>query len=221
MRIVAISDTHGMHDRLALPDGDVLVHAGDFSAYGRADEIAGFDGWAAGQPFRRVVVIAGNHDRCLERMPITRRLFRHCTYLCDEAVEIEGVRFYGSPWQPEFMDWAFNLPRGEPLRRKWARIPRGTEVLVTHGPPAGIGDRTLFGKSAGCADLRDAIERVQPALHLFGHIHEGSGTWPLGAATCINATTCDAAYRLVNPPWVIDLERGERGRWQVTGCRRG
>jgi len=92
------------------------------------------------------------------------------------TVEIEGVRFWGSPWQPWFFDWAFNLERGEEIRAKWELIPDDTEVLITHGPPQGHGDMTSRGEGAGCADLLARIRQVKPRYHLFGHIHEGYGT---------------------------------------------
>jgi hypothetical protein len=126
-------------------------------------------------------------------------------YLQDEAVEIEGLRIWGSPWQPEFLDWAFNLPRGAALREKWDRIPSGTDVLITHGPPQGVLDRVDEGRREGCADLLNAVARVRPRLHLFGHIHEGYGCLERDGTTFVNASICDRAYRPVNPPVVVDL----------------
>ena len=90
-------------------------------------------------------------------------------------LRIGALRIFGSPWQPWFHDWAFNLQRGPALAEKWALIPDGVDVLVTHGPPAEILDRTVHGEEVGCRDLRDALERVRPRLHLFGHIHEAHG----------------------------------------------
>jgi Icc-related predicted phosphoesterase len=124
-------------------------------------------------------------------------------YLEDEAVTIDGVRFYGSPWQPEFMDWAFNLPRGEALAAVWAKIPVGVDVLVTHGPPAGIGD-LVHGRSTGCAELRRRLDEVAPALHMFGHIHEDGGAWRLGRSVIANVTTWDGERAAS----VFDLDDG-------------
>lgn len=210
LRIVAISDTHNMHDMVMVPDGDILIHAGDFTNQGTPEEIERFNAFLAELPHRYKVVIAGNHDFAFERTPEeARAMLTSCIYLQDEAVTIEGLKIYGSPWQPEFMDWAFNLPRGEPLREKWALIPEDTQVLVTHGPPAGHGDVLCSGLAVGCQDLREAVERVRPQLHIFGHIHEGHGITQNEYTSFINASSCDESYEPFNPPVVIELEAEE------------
>lgn len=208
LRVVAFSDTHGLHRAQRVPDGDVLVHAGDLTKYGEVDEIDDFDDFLATLPHPHKLVIAGNHDWCFQRQPAdSRARLRHATYLEDEALVVEGWRFYGSPWQPEFADWAFNLPRGEPLRERWARIPATTDVLVTHGPALGHGDRVAFGGgNVGCEDLLRAVERVAPRFHVFGHIHEGAGVTRAGATTFVNAASCDLFYEPIQPPLVFDLE---------------
>jgi Icc-related predicted phosphoesterase len=206
MRLVAISDTHGLHGSLSIPDGDVLVHAGDLTRHGELDELLELNDFFAALPHRHKVVVAGNHDWCFQQLPEgCRELLSSVIYLQDEAVTIDGVRFYGSPWQPRFFDWAFNLPRGPRLRAKWLQIPRDTDVLITHGPPQGIGDRTLEGDQAGCADLREIVERIRPRLHIFGHIHEGAGAATLGRTTFVNASSVDRRYRPVHAPVVLDL----------------
>ena len=208
MRFVCLSDTHLRHAGLAVPAGDVLLHAGDLTASGTESEIAAAEGWLASLPHRFKVVIAGNHDFALERGPAqARKLLPSVTYLQDEEVEIEGLRIWGSPWQPWFLDWAFNLERGADIKAKWDLIPSGIDVLLTHGPPRGILDRTASGDDAGCADLLAALARVRPRVHVFGHIHEGSGTQTCDGMRFVNASICDLGYRPVNPPRVFDLER--------------
>ncbi len=201
MRIVAVADTHLFHDELVVPDGDVFVHAGDMCRGGSLDELAVAAAWIRSLPHRHKVIVAGNHDWAFVHTPAdARALFAGCTYLEDTEATIDGVRFYGSPWQPAFNDWAFNLPRGPALAAVWARIPRGVDVLVTHGPPEGIGDSN--GNRAGCVDLRNRVLEVTPRLHLFGHIHQDGGVWGAGATTFANVTTweCERA------PTVIDVE---------------
>ncbi len=206
MRIVAISDTHGLHDRLDIPDGDVLVHAGDFSNLGKRVEVEAFSRFLGTQPHRHKVVIPGNHDLTFESHPEQARAWlRGCTLLQDSAVTIEGVRLWGSPWQPWFLDWAFNLRSAEALREKWLLIPPDTDVLVTHGPPRGILDRTVSGDDAGCAELRARVEVVAPKVHIFGHIHEGAGEVELGGVRYVNACSTDVRCWAVNQPIVIDL----------------
>lgn len=204
MKLVLMSDTHTMHDRIYVPDGDVLVHAGDFSGRGSEEEARRFADWFNRQPHRWKVVIAGNHDVALEKDPtLGPRLFGDA-YLCDSEVEIEGLRFYGAPWQPEFCNWAFNVERGPAIAEKWALIPAGIDVLVTHGPPAGIGDR-CSGGHVGCYDLAAAVSRVKPRMHVFGHIHEGYGTYQQGGIQFVNASVCTGRYEPVNAAWVVEL----------------
>ena len=205
MRIVAVADTHLFHDELAVPDGDVFVHAGDMCRSGDLAELRVAATWIAGLPHHHKVIVAGNHDWAFAREPgAARAMFASAHYLEDAEVTIAGVRFYGAPWQPAYNDWAFNLPRGKALAAVWAKIPRGIDVLVTHGPPDGIGDRSGMARRAGCADLRRRVEQVEPRLHLFGHIHQDGGAWRLGATMFANVTTweCERA------PTVFDVDAG-------------
>jgi hypothetical protein len=205
-RIVAVADTHLFTDKLEVPDGDVLVHAGDLCRRGDLDELREAADWIASLPHRHKVIVAGNHDWSFVHEPAgARMLLGDCTYLQDSEVTIDGLRFYGSPWQPEFHGWAFNLPRGAPLARVWAGIPRGLDVLITHGPPAGIGDRFAYSSNrTGCEDLLARIAEVAPRLHLFGHIHQDGGAWQHGPTLHANVTTweCERA------PTVIDIDAG-------------
>jgi predicted phosphodiesterase len=206
IRLVFVSDTHGFHD-FPVPPGDVLVHAGDGCSYGTLEEASAWASFLRRQPHRHKIVIAGNHDRCFEAdFEHAKALFEEFDFLHDSGCERLGVRFWGSPWQPEFFAWAFNLPRGPELAAKWALIPDGIDVLVTHGPPQGILDRTYDGTPAGCEDLRVAIqERVRPRVNVFGHIHEAYGTECIGSTLFINASICTLSYRPTNPAIVVDL----------------
>jgi predicted phosphodiesterase len=206
VRIVCISDTHGRHDDLVVPDGDVLIHAGDFTGRGEKAEVVAFSNWLAGLPHARKLVAAGNHDFAFEKRPSEARSWlTAATYLQDSGVTIDGVTFWGSPWQPRFFDWAFNLDRGAPLAAKWALIPANTDVLVTHGPPHGILDRTSSGLHVGCEELLKVVERVRPKVHVFGHIHEAYGQVVKGPTRFVNASNCTLRYQPTNPPIVVDL----------------
>lgn len=201
MRVVCISDTHGLTADLQVPDGDLLLHAGDLTGGGSLAEIAAAHAFLTRLPHRHKIVIAGNHDFGFEREPAAARaLMTDCIYLQDESVEIEGLRIWGSPWQPWFYDWAFNLERGPALAAKWDQIPADTDILITHGPPRGQGDVTISGESVGCDDLLAAVQRVRPRWHVFGHIHEGFGTNTVDGTTFINASTCTVGYEPTNPP---------------------
>lgn len=194
MRIVAVADTHTFHDDLgSIPEGDVFLHAGDLLNSGRMSELEPVAEWIRSLSHPHKLVIAGNHDWCFaeEKRQAVARLGRKITYLEDSGIEIDGARFWGSPWQPEFCDWAFNLPRGAPLAAKWALIPEGTDVLMTHGPPRGFGDFNYGGKHVGCEDLLEAVKRVRPLLHVFGHIHEAGGVWQEDGVMIANVTAAE------------------------------
>lgn len=207
LRLVLLSDTHGERPRDSVPEGDLLIHGGDLTGRGDIHQLIAEARWLGSLPHRHKVVIAGNHDFCLQSHPSEgRRILQEeggCLYLQDEEVTVEGLRIYGSPWQPWFFDWAFNLERGAPIAEMWSRIPVGIDVLVTHGPPAGILDLTARGEPVGCVDLGEAVARTRPRLHVFGHIHEAYGQTTRDGTLFVNASTCDLSYEPVNPPVVV------------------
>jgi predicted phosphohydrolase len=205
MRLVAVADTHTFQDDLGtIPDGDVFVHAGDLLRRGTLDELTGVAAWLKRLPHRRKVLVAGNHDWVFarERNAALELLGPTIVYLEDEGVTLDGVTLWGSPWQPEYHAWAFNLERGAELAEKWALIPEGTDLLVTHCPPHGYGDRSTVPGRLGCEDLLRAVDRVQPALHLFGHIHQDGGFWTRGTTTLANVTT----WECERPATVLDFD---------------
>lgn len=205
MRLVILSDTHSHHRRLTIPDGDILIHAGDMTNTGSFTELRDFNDWLGSLPHLHKLVIAGNHDWCWERdKTAAYALLTNATYLEDSGITIEGVQIWGTPWQPEFHQWAFNLPRGRALREKWNLIPLATDILITHGPPHGHGDRTMLWQQVGCTDLIDVVEAIKPRLHVFGHIHEGYGVTQNDNTTFINASICELFNRPKNPVMVVD-----------------
>lgn len=208
MRLVCLSDTHGLHARVAVPAGDVLVHAGDMTEHGTEAQVRDFLAWfATVGTFGHRLLIAGNHDLCFERAPARAEglLPPGVTYLRDSGALVGGVRVWGSPMTPAYGAWAFGQQEAE-LARTWARIPPDTDVLLTHGPPRGTLDRVLpRGEAVGCAHLARAVSRVRPRLHVFGHIHEGHGRQAPAGTCSVNAAVCDAGYRLAHAPQVIDL----------------
>lgn len=206
MKIVLLSDTHGWHDQLTVPPGDLLIHAGDFGRRGTLEELRTFNDFLGRLPHPQKIFVAGNRDYSFERQPEeSRKILTQAVYLQDEEISVDGLRIYGSPWQPPFMNTAFNLPRGAPLREKWALIPEGIDVLVTHTPPFGIGDRTAGGKSVGDRDLLDAVRKIKPRLHVFGHVHEGYGRYTEDKILFINASVTDSSMHLVHTAIVCDL----------------
>lgn len=210
MKIVCISDTHLQHLKMPIliPDGDVLIHAGDATMQGTLPEVRAFSEWFGNLPHKHKIFVAGNHDWSfqMDRSRAIRALPIGCIYLEDSEAEIEGVRFWGSPWQPWFFNWAFNLPRGDALVAHWDRIPEHTDVLITHSPPYRYGDWVQRGENVGCEDLLAAVERIRPRLHVFGHIHDGYGRMDNGRTEFINACLLDEKYNVVHAPIVVEIE---------------
>lgn len=206
MRFVAISDTHGRHSALRVPDGDVLLFAGDMCERGTLREIESFADFLSSLPHKHKVVIAGNHDFPFQRTPESARaIMRSFTYLEDSGTEVEGCKIYGSPWQPEFYDWAFNLPRGKALEEIWAKIPEDTDVLITHGPPFGVLDTTHDGRRVGCEALAERRRGLNLKVHVFGHIHEGYGQQACRQCCSLNASIFDQRKKGLNAPFILDL----------------
>jgi 3',5'-cyclic AMP phosphodiesterase CpdA len=214
MKIVAVSDLHGFLP--AVPPCDLLLLGGDLCPlrshkddYQAAWLDTEFRAWLGGVPARKVVGVAGNHDWVFQRRPDLVPRDLPWTYLQDQLVEWEGWRIYGSPWQPPFCGWAFNLDEAG-RRAKWALIPDNTDILVLHGPPRGYGDGVPERggvRLSGCPHLLRRIQEVRPRLVIYGHIHEGRGVWRLGDTVLANVTRVDAGYDPVYEPWAIELER--------------
>ncbi|XP_075299503.1 metallophosphoesterase domain-containing protein 1 isoform X2 [Opisthocomus hoazin] len=193
-RFVCISDTHSRTDPIQMPYGDVLIHAGDFTELGLPSEVKKFNEW----------LVSKLKPESYENV---QSLLTNCIYLQDSEVTVRGFRIYGSPWQPWFYGWGFNLPRGQALLEKWNLIPDGIDILITHGPPLGFLDWVPKKmQRVGCVELLNTVQRrIQPRLHVFGHIHEGYGVMADGTTTYVNASVCTVNYQPLNPPIVIDL----------------
>ena len=190
-----LSDTHGRHRQVEVPEADVLIHAGDFTRSGGLGDVEEFDDWLAGLPHPTKIVVAGNCDGCCEMNPeAVRRRLTQARYVQDESIEVDGLTVWGSPWQPVFLNMSFNLERGEALAEKWAEMPDEIDILVTHGPPRGILDETSRGEVVGDRELLARVTEVRPKLHVFGHVHESSGREERAETTFVNAA-CDTASK--------------------------
>ncbi|XP_055625098.1 UPF0046 protein C25E10.12 [Toxorhynchites rutilus septentrionalis] len=247
VRVVCMSDTHSLthHIKFDIPDGDIFIHAGDFTRCGKLNEVIDFNSWLEKLPHKHKLVIAGNHElsfdhtfthpfqnanacckktgttildeiptlgnskECLAEAVKTqniRQYLSNCVYLQDESIELYGLKIYGTPWQPEFCKWAFNVKRGRECLDKWDMIPENLDILITHTPPVGHGDLCCSGVRAGCVELLSTVQqRVKPRYHVFGHVHEGYGITSDGKIIFINASTCDINYLPNNQPIVFDI----------------
>lgn len=174
----------------------------------RLNEIVDFNDWLGSLPHRHKVVIAGNHDLLFESYPeMARGRLNSAIYLENSGTEILGLKFWGSPVQPTFHNWAFNVDRGAAIRRYWKKIPPDTDVLITHGPPFGTLDKTdILGPHLGCEDLTKAVLQIKPKLHVFGHIHGGHGQEINKSGTLfVNAAVLNERYVHTHAPIVIEL----------------
>jgi Icc-related predicted phosphoesterase len=211
MKIICISDTHGLHGHIKnkIPDGDMIIHSGDFCNRGDYFECVEFFNWFGALPHKYKLAIAGNHDIWMEkasRSEINAIIPPGIHYLQDEGVTIEGLNFWGSPVQPEFFDWAFNRKRGSVIQQHWDLIPKNTDVLITHGPVMSILDKTIQGTHVGCANLFTTItEQLKLKLHVFGHIHNGYGVEVKNNTMFVNAAVCGEDYKPTNVPRIIQL----------------
>jgi len=218
MKITFISDTHTKHKQVtsSLPGGDLIIHAGDFTSMGYKHEIQQFFKWYDGlDNYTNKIVIAGNHDLMFEddlsQAKDIISIYPNVTYLQDE-LEVIGddystaVKVYGSPWQPEFYNWAFNLPpMGWELQQKWDDIPLNTDILVTHGPAWGHLD-TVIGQNThlGCEMLANKINTLKPKIHVCGHIHSGYGYKFVNGTHFFNAAVLGENYIYTQKPITVE-----------------
>lgn len=211
MKAWLISDTHGKHGQLEVPEGiDLILHAGDAGTYKNPHmcsiDYKNFLAWYGSIDVKYKVMINGNHCTAFEQGVVTREdIPDSVIYLEDESVEIEGLKIYGSPQTPWFYDWAYNV-RPEEIGKYWDAIPDDTDILITHGPPHNILDRCADGYRAGCPILADRVKAVQPKIHLFGHIHEDGGKIEEhGVTKYINAAVLNLSYNKANNGIIINL----------------
>ena len=218
MIITVISDSHGKHNEITqdLPGGNLLLHSGDISSMGYQHEVQQFCKWFNNiENYDHKIFIAGNHDwgfqNNVEKIMEIVNSYKTVTYIQDETVSVgddeKMVNIYGSPWQPEFYNWAFNLPKnGNELATKWDAIPDNTDILITHGPAFGVLD-TVAGKmwdNLGCQLLTDKIKTIKPKIHLCGHIHSGYGYFFDGDTHFLNASVLNEAYQYTNKPLTFE-----------------
>lgn len=210
MKIALISDTHRLHDKITMPEADMVIHGGDISGMGREMEVISFLDWFSKLPHKYKIFISGNHDWLFEKDPMFAsalvKSYPNIIYLEDSGTEIEGIKIWGSPVQPTFYNWAFNRERGAEIKKHWDAIPEGTDILITHGPPHGILDITkMTEEHTGCEELLKRVIEVRPTWHIFGHIHSASGIYETEHTTFINASVLDDYYKVKYEPRIITI----------------
>lgn len=213
MKIVAISDTHNKHKQIQMPEGDLLIVAGDVTSRGKFEEIGSFLKWYREQDFKYKVFVPGNHDFCFDpktRYGQTRNaLIEQITslpnsyYLEDSWIMINDLKIYGTPYQPYFCDWAFNIFEEDKLLKKWQLIPSNIDILITHCPAYNTLDKLEDGELVGCKLLRKELNRIQPKYHIFGHIHCSYGKLDSLRTKYYNVAICNEEYKVFNKPTEI------------------
>ncbi len=210
MTITIISDTHNKHqfiNKSEIPITDVLIHCGDITNKGTLEEAESFLEWFSNLPHKYKIFIAGNHDFLFENKVdynFKEIIPENIIYLENNGITIDGINFWGSPDQPTFFKMAFNKTK---LQRKesFAKIPKNTDVLITHCPPHRILDETKESDYVGCEVLWESVKKIEPKLHVFGHIHEAYGIKETEKTTFVNASLLNEYYKRTNAPIVITL----------------
>lgn len=221
IRIVNISDTHGIHDNIHqrfgdLPEGDILIHAGDISNVGIIPEISKFLDWFKDLPHKHKIFIVGNHDFGFEvNQYVSKAILdelkdSNVTYLENSSARVMELKFWGSPITSPFFNWAF-MRDDEYREELWKTIPNDTDIIITHSPPYKTLDYSTYGdEHCGCKFLKSRVLEINPLLHIFGHIHGEYGTHEENGTLYINASTLNEKYRVSNKPIVVDIDIEKR-----------
>ena len=215
INVTLLSDTHTKEKNVLVNGGDLILHSGDVMNSGYEwEDLYDFLTWFSELPYKMKVFTPGNHDRYIEDKPFDAwkmiREFNDKGVVCliDDYVEFEGLKIYGSPWQPEFYNWAFNLPRnGWEIEQKWKDIPDDTDILLTHGPAWGILDTVVNRRdfNLGCEMLSKRLETLHPLIHNCGHIHSGYGYVEKNGTHFFNSSVLDERYSHNQKPFDITI----------------
>ena len=198
MKVVIVSDTHGLHDDLPDIEGDLLIHCGDF------ETTAEIDTWFSKQQFPNILAVAGNHDHdAFESECEDLHVFYNAELLTDRLVDVGGLKIYGSPWINELEGAAYSKTHDE-IEEHWADIPDDTDILITHVPPYGILDRARNGEHWGCQLHAHRVEELNLRFHCFGHVHASYGLEDRYGITFANASSISDG-EICNPPITLEL----------------
>ncbi len=205
MKIICISDTHNKHREIIVPQGDVIIHSGDFTEAGTKSETENFLEWFSSLSHKHKILVAGNHDFYLEKHAnsIEEIIPSNIHYLINSGISIEKINFWGSPYTPGNGSWAFNEKSGGKMLQHWEKIPANTHFLITHCPPYGILDELDNKQHIGCQQLFQKVDRLKLPHHIFGHNHNDYGIVRTKHTIYLNASSLDNRYRLFNAPLVI------------------
>ena len=206
MKVVCTADTHGMHKHLEVPDGDIFIFTGDMTDAGNNQSLLDFNEFLGALPHRYKIVIDGNHDLAPEKI---REFITNATYLRHNLLEIENLKIWGTSWSYWLNNQIELIKKQQDLSLFWQTIPANIDILITHFPPYQIGDLTNSGKHLGNKDLLEALRRIKPRYHVFGHVHEAYGVYENKIEdfdiTHINASAIKGFGTELKPPIVFTI----------------
>lgn len=209
MTIVIVSDTHELENEVPIPAADVLIHCGDFTMFSRSlSAVKDFNDWLGELPHRTKLVVAGNHEHFLQLDPSRRSLLSNATVLIDEGITIDGLKIFGSAVTPQ-SGGAFSMPSSADRARHWQLIPNDTNVLITHGPPLGVLDRSPGQQDhMGDPELLERINELPSLrLHCFGHVHGAHGSVEKDGVRFVNAALMGMHGNIARAPVTLRMRR--------------
>jgi Icc-related predicted phosphoesterase len=207
MKIVALSDTHRQEWKIQIPECDILIHAGDCDIY-NLEHLIKLNIWFNLQPAKHKIFVAGNHDLYLDNCntEFIQEMLPSCIYLQNNSIEIEGLKIWGSPYSPIFMNWAF-MKSDKELKRFYDKIPQDTDIIISHTMPYGILDQVLPRmENVGSVSLRDRVKIIMPKIFIGGHLHaQGGQNYTDFTTDYYNVSVLDDNYQIANPVTIIDI----------------
>lgn len=214
MKLVATADTHFPIPAELVPDGDVLIIAGDFMYEGTPAEWAPRVQALAALPHKHKILVPGNHDyfpfhyRGLARSQLRRVANTTLVDDFDPQFEIDGVKFLAIPYVTGLPGWAYN--QEEPYVYEWLKASvtgYDPDVIISHSPPYQIGDAcgTKPVQHYGCMAFNKWFYEPgrKPRVWISGHIHESYGRRHVDGCDFFNVAMCNEDYEQVNKPMEI------------------
>lgn len=224
MLVCCTSDLHGSLPKI--PDCDLLLIGGDLCGPSNPNAqyewlAIKFCSWVMELVERgiKVVGVEGNHGILAGRHP---EYFKQVsdtipwTYLEDSSTEFDGKIIWGTPSSLPFGNgWAFNVTERNLEDKFDYYIPENTDIIISHGPPYGIGDVPGYSHAenhTGSVALKGAIDRIHPKLVVCGHIHGGYGLYEYEGynsdkppVKIVNAAYMDEEYRPEQKPILVEI----------------
>jgi len=218
LKVAYLSDTHDKHNDVEIPECDMIIHGGDFTNFGRLTEVSSFIYWYENLNIKHKVLVCGNHEVMISKQfHVLQQMCqsKNIRLLDNSAVEIEGLKIWGSPYSVLFGDWVF-MDTDDKLAAIWKQIPGDADLVITHTPAFGVLVYSLMGhNNCGSASLLTELERIKPLLHMCGHIHESRGLQVISGTPTIsaNGAVVSANARAVEyKPYLFEISIDDAGK---------